>query len=173
MKLNLGCGADVLNPAEWINIDVNSTDSRVYTSNIELLADLKFSPMFTGPSGATIELINLLHDITKVKAHHVLEHVSDLDAVMKWIHQISANGAIIDIVVPLGGTLWAVANPDHKRQFNHYTFMYYCKGFETSDLGLFTGYEMIEQRLEDVGIHKFGGVDFQVGNLHTWLKVVK
>lgn len=176
MKLNLGCGLDVQDPNEWINVDRASNDDRVFKFDIDNLVTMwqsGYQPQKRTPPGLLESFFNITHDISYVKAHHILEHVRQLNLTMRWLHEVCTDGATLDIVVPVAGTLWGVANPDHVRQFNHYTFMYYCRGFQTSDLGLFTGFDMVEQKLEDVGIHKFGGMDFQVGNLHTWMKVVK
>lgn len=163
MRLNLGSGLDIKN-GDWINIDENFTEDIIkkYKHN-KLIKD------------------NLLHyiiqceqsSILEVKAYHVLEHVTNLDEVMKELYRICKNGAILDIVVPLANTLWAVANPNHKILFNHRTFQYYCKGFNTSDLGLFQNFEMIEQKIEREDDEWFDGIPWMVANLHVILRIIK
>lgn len=163
-KLNLGCGNDIKYDSYWINIDKESTDPFVYKMDIEKASkDVHYVRSF----GLDI------YDVDYVKAHHVLEHVSDLDSVMKWLHSVCVDGAIIDIVVPLANTLWDVANPDHKRRFNHKTFLYYTKDFTTSDLGLFRGFELVSQKLEREPDEEFQGINWIVANLHVILKVIK
>jgi predicted SAM-dependent methyltransferase len=153
-KLNLGCGNDVI--PGYINIDENSTDPRVIRRNIETY-------------------LPTLEDscVDAVKAHHVLEHVVDLDALMRHLHRVCINGSTVDIVVPLANTLWAVANPDHKRLFNHRTFQYYTEDFITSDLGLFKGFSIINQKIEREANEWFDGIEWIVANLHVWLRVNK
>lgn len=174
MKLNIGCGNNILDPKEWINIDKNSVDSRVYKYDIEEL--IKIPRYWDIPTvhleSPELRLLSILEEITEVRAYHVLEHIDNLDRLMKWLHGICAYGATIDIVVPLANTLWAVANPDHKRSFNHRTFQYYTKDFETSDLGLFRGFEIISQHIEREPDEWFEGVNWIVANLHIKLKVV-
>lgn len=154
MKLNLGCGNDVL--PDFVNIDENSDNPKVLKRDIE-----KYLP--------TIES----NSVDFIKAHHVLEHVADLDTLMRHLHRICVNGAEIDIVVPLANTLWAVANPDHKRLFNHRTFQYYTKDFMTSDLGLFRGFSIKKQKIEREQNEWFDGIEWIVANLHVWLVVEK
>lgn len=165
MKLNLGCGNDVQDPREWINIDKYSFNPDVYRLDIEDLITSYEVENSIAPL--------TLNSITHVKAHHVLEHVYDLTRTMKFIHAVCVNGAEIDIVVPLANTLWAVANPDHKILFNHRTFQYFSRDFITSDLGLFRGFDIISQTIERDHNEWFGGIEWIVANLHTKLAVVK
>jgi len=171
MKLNIGSGTVILDPKEWINIDKNNEDPLAFKLDVESLARSYFI-VYTG-NDQNPNVLTQLRDITEVRAHHVLEHVEDLDAVMRWIHTICVNGATLDIIVPLANTLWAVANPDHKRLFNHRTFQYYTKEFVTSDLGLFRGFEIISQKIEKEPDEWFEGIQWMVCNLHTKLKVIK
>lgn len=153
-KLNLGCGNDIL--SGFVNVDKNSEDTRVIKRDIQDF------------------LLSIDDDCVEfVKAHHVLEHVDDLDLVMKNLHRVCKNGSTIDIVVPLANTLWAVANPDHKRLFNHRTFQYYTTDFVTSDVGLFRGFTIVSQKIERQQNEWFDGIEWIVANLHTILKVVK
>lgn len=111
--------------------------------------------------------------ITEIVAHHSVEHLDDLNAGMREIHRICRAGTLIDIVVPLAHTLWDVANPEHRRRFNHLTFAYFCRGFETSDLGLFQGFEMVSQRLEREPNVSWEGIEWIVANVHSVLRVLK
>lgn len=153
-KLNLGCGNDVL--SGFINVDKYSDNPSVVKRDIEL-----YLP--TLPSNC----------IEFVKAHHILEHIKDLDLVMKHIHRICINDSKVDIIVPLANTLWDCGNPDHKRKFNHKTFLYYTRDFITSDIGLFRGFDLVSQHLEREPDEWFEGVNWIVANLHVILRVVK
>lgn len=154
LRLNLGCGSDILQG--FVNVDERSDDKRVTRKSLE-----EFIPTLDSNS------------VEFVKAHHVLEHVDDLDSVMMELHRVCCDGAILDIVVPLGNTLWDVANPDHKRRFNHKTFLYYSTDFQTSDVGLFRGYNIISQHIEREPNEWFEGIEWIVANLHVRLSVVK
>lgn len=153
-KLNLGCGNDII--PGFVNVDVNGTDPRIIPMSVE-------------------KFIVTVDDscVDFVKAHHVLEHVVDLDFVMKEIHRVCIKKAKVDIVVPLANTLWAVANPDHKRVFNHRTFQYYTEDFQTSDLGLFREFRIVSQKIEREPNEWFDGIEWLVANLHVILEVVK
>jgi ubiquinone/menaquinone biosynthesis C-methylase UbiE len=111
--------------------------------------------------------------VVEVRAHHVLEHVRDLDQVMRELHRVCGGGARLDILVPLANTLWAVANPDHRRLFNHRTFQYYTPEFVTSDAGLFRGFTIVAQTIEREPDEWFDGIQWMVANLHVVLQVVK
>ena len=153
-KLNLGCGNDIL--PGFINVDKYSDNPKVEKREVQ-----EYLP--TLPNNC----------IDFVKAHHVLEHIQDLDFVMQHIHRVCVNGSTIDIVVPLANTLWDCGNPDHKRKFNHKTFLYYTRDFITSDIGLFRGFDLVSQHLEREPDEWFEGVSWIVANLHVILRVVK
>lgn len=157
MKANLGCGNDII--PGWDNVD------KGYSHN---------SPEFVIAVDIETYLAGLPDNtLTHVKAHHVLEHIADLDSMMKELHRVCVSGATIDIVVPLANTLWAVANPDHKRIFNHRTFQYYTHDFDTSDLGLFRGFSIMSQKVDREPNEWFGGIEWIVANLRVMLEVVK
>lgn len=153
-KLNLGCGNTPLDG--YINIDKFPFSPDVINHDLE--------------SGLPEFIDN--DSVEYVLAHHVLEHVRNLDTLLKDIYRVCKNGAIIDIVVPLANTLWDVADPSHVRRFNHKTFEYYCKGFSTSyattALFIMEGQNVISEVSQ-----WFDGVEWKVANLHTILRVSK
>lgn len=161
VKLNLGSGNNLL--PDFINIDKDVV--------LPFPPEIKFLCRNIEEFIKTDEIKE--STVSFIKAYHILEHINDLDSVMKWIHKVCTNEATVDIVVPLANTLWSVANPDHKREFNHRTFQYYTKDFVTSDLGLFRGFEIVKQTIEREPNEWFGGIEWIVANLHTILKVVK
>lgn len=59
---------------------------------------------------------------TTIYAHHVLEHIRDLPAVMAELHRVSRPGARIEIVVPYYTCVGAFGDPTHVRFFTYYTF---------------------------------------------------
>lgn len=152
MRLNLGCGVAPIEGC--VNVD------RHRGPGVDIICDLTVLP-WPWQDG-TFE---------HVRAHHILEHMPDLTAVMREIHRVCRPEATVDIVVPYASTLWDVANPEHVRRFNHVTFQYYCSGFISSDLGLWPGYEMLRQKLEREQDQVFSGVTWMVADLAVLLRV--
>ena len=153
-KLNLGCGNTPLHG--HLNIDKYPVGLDVIEHDLE-----NGLPEFINDSSVDF-----------VIAHHVLEHITNLDLLLKDIYRVCINGATIDIIVPLANTLWDVADPSHVRRFNHKTFEYYCEGFSTSykTIPLFI---MVGQNAISEVSQYFDGIEWKVANLHTILKVSK
>lgn len=177
-KLNIGCGTVFLNPYEWLNIDMNSNNLDIWAVDIEHLANVVLNT-FSVSSGVENSMptkyvgVPLVDNFTFVKAHHILEHVTDLVLVMRLLHSMCKNDATIDILVPLAHSLWDVANPTHKIRFNHRTFTYFDKDYTFPDLGLFQKFSIVSQHLLREPDDWFEGISWQVANLHVILKVVK
>lgn len=85
--------------------------------------------------------VDVVHDIEKglpfkdnefdyVYTSHTLEHISNLDLVMKEIWRVAKPGALVEIIVPYWSFAGAVTNPDHKRVFTYNTFVYYSNKWE-------------------------------------------
>ena len=152
IKLNLGCGNTILDG--YINIDKKSSNTNV------MICDLENALPFDDNSTEYII------------AHHVLEHIINLDNIMHEIYRVCKNGSYIDVIVPMSGTLWAVADPSHVRQFNHKTFYYYSENFITSyDHPQY--FRIISQNLERDNDDVFENMVWKVANLHSVLMVVK
>jgi len=149
-KLNLGCGTVILDG--WENIDLIPLDDRVIRADIvKYVAGI---PM---------------NDVGEVRAHHILEHLEDLDSFMYDLGRVCFSGAKLDIVVPLANTLWAIADPTHKRFFNHRTFEYYCDGFSTS-YGRQRNFRLLHQMVVSEPNEWFDGIEWMVANLHVRLE---
>lgn len=158
IKANLGCGNTIL--SGWDNVDILYTDpanSPSWTVGMDVVDYVAGMPA---------------NMIEEVRAHHILEHIPDLERFMKELYTACANGAIIDIIVPVANTLWDVADPTHCRKFNHKTLQYYCKGFYTS-YERPQYFEMLSQHIERGPNEWFEGIEWIVANLHAKLKVVK
>lgn len=152
-KANLGCGRDLL--LGWDNVDhglgYKQSDNVINTDVLMYLSHLPFGYL------------------DEVKAHHILEHLPDLDYVMYELSRTCKSGAKIDIVVPLANTLWAVADPTHKTLFNHRTFEYYCTGFDTS-YGRDRLFKLVSRHIERSPDEWFEGIQWIVANLHVILE---
>lgn len=108
MKLNLGCGMDVLEG--YVNID------RVKLEGINIIHDLNSFPYPFEDN--TFE---------EIRARSIFEHLDNLQEVLEELWRISKSGTIIDIWVPHFASLGAFVDPTHKRFFTYYSFDYYCE----------------------------------------------
>ena len=116
-KLNLGCGE--FPKAGYVNVDFLSV------SKPDVRHDLNVFPYpFEDNSFDLIEL------------DHVLEHLEDPFAVIKELHRISVDGAVVKIAVPHFSR--GFTHPEHKRGFD-VSFPYY---FQKSFKGGFQGVEL-------------------------------
>lgn len=151
MKLNLGCGSTLKNG--FVNIDKIEHPEIMY-----------------------IDLENGLlgiedNSVDYIEAHHVLEHIVNFNNLILEIKRVCKPGARIDIIVPLGNTMWDIADPSHVRRFNHKTFEYYCDHFITS-YPTPKYFKMITQNLHREPNQWFQGIEWIVANLHVVLEVL-
>lgn len=108
LKLNLGCGRDILEG--YINLDV------IKLEGVNVVWDLnKFPYPFQD---------NYFDEIT---TKSVLEHLSDIQKTLEELWRISKPNAVINILVPHFASLGATIDPTHKLFFSYYSFDYYCK----------------------------------------------
>jgi len=61
-----------------------------------------------------------------IYAYHVLEHVADLDALVKEVARVLKPGGAFDVVVPHFSNAYYYSDPTHRRPFGLYTFSYYA-----------------------------------------------
>ncbi|GIU68450.1 MAG: hypothetical protein KatS3mg093_337 [Candidatus Parcubacteria bacterium] len=108
MKLNLGCGKDVLEG--WINCDI------IKTKGVNKVFDLnKFPYPFKTNS------------VDEVRMFHILEHLDDPDKVIRELWRICKGGAKVEIRVPHFSSPLAWGDLTHRRPFscwslNHYDY---------------------------------------------------
>lgn len=81
MKINLGSGYKRFEG--FLNIDDDPLVQPDYLVNVEE-AKLPFDD----------------NSIEEIKAHHILEHVSNFIPLMKELHRVAKHGCILDIIVP-------------------------------------------------------------------------
>jgi SAM-dependent methyltransferase len=112
-KLNLGCGADIRKG--YVNLDF------VNQPGVDVVYDMnKFPWPFKD------------NEFDEVYCSHVLEHVDNLEKVMKEIKRICRNSARIIIRTPHFSCGVSYRDPTHKRMFSYFTFDY----FEDEEYGL-------------------------------------
>jgi ubiquinone/menaquinone biosynthesis C-methylase UbiE len=120
-RLNLGCGPSPL--PGFLNVDTRAGDVWAVAERLP----------FKGGS------------LAAVHASHVLEHVFDLDRVMRELHRVLRPGGILEIRVPFG--LRSLYVPFHVHAFNLKSFDY----FTTQSSGMQGGpmFELLERRISD------------------------
>jgi ubiquinone/menaquinone biosynthesis C-methylase UbiE len=107
-KLNLGCGRDI-RPG-YLNLDLAKIPG------LDVVADLEKPLPFADDS------------FDEVFTSHVLEHVSDLFALLGELRRICRPGATIRIYVPHLSFFGAYTDPTHKRFFGYFSFDYFTEG---------------------------------------------
>jgi SAM-dependent methyltransferase len=110
VKLNLGCGTKLL--PGYINCDLsaNVTADRHF--------DLDHVPYPFADSS-----------VDEVLMDQVLEHLTDVVAVIQELHRILKPGGIVDIYVPYAKSDWAVSDPTHKHYFTERSMDYFTDNF--------------------------------------------
>lgn len=115
VRLNLGAGALV--EAGTYSVDIRDLPET------DVLADLE-APLDMLPDSS----------VSHINAHHVLEHVSDLDQLLDEMHRVLIAEGTIDIRVPHWANPLAYSDPTHVRFFGLYSFCYLAP-FELQPLG--------------------------------------
>lgn len=108
MKLNLGCGNNILEG--WVNLD-----------------HPRAVPFLPNPTGAELvghdidcPLLQLPFDdnsFEEIMARHVLEHVRNLLPLLQELHRVTEAGGKFLVAVPYGSADGAWADPTHVRAF--------------------------------------------------------
>ena len=101
-KLNLGCGIDIR--PDYLNVDINKGKGVDKTFNFDKIP-------YPLPD----------NQFDEVYVDNVLEHLTDLPAVINELHRICRNKAIIIIKVPYYNCKGAYDDPTHQHYFNRDT----------------------------------------------------
>jgi len=122
-RMNLGSGKDYL--AGWINVDINER------ANPDLVLDLSKPVQFPlTVQSATLGTLTLRDGcLETIYANNVLEHVSDLPALMTNGLTLLGDGGIFAIEVPYEGARTAWQDPTHVRALNENSWRYYTEWF--------------------------------------------
>jgi SAM-dependent methyltransferase len=108
LKLNIGCGQDVVPGYDGVDI--------VPGPNVRFVCDLETFPWtFEDDS------------VDEVLMDNILEHLSDTVRTMEEIHRILAPGGRAIIHVPYYNSYTAATDPTHKRLFSEDTMSYFTE----------------------------------------------
>jgi SAM-dependent methyltransferase len=107
LKLNIGCGTDT-RPC-YINLDI------AQLPGVDIVHDINM-PL---PFAAGV--------FTEILALDVLEHVTDLPAVMKELHRVLAPDGRLILKVPHFTSRNNYIDPTHKRMFSVFTFDFFAQ----------------------------------------------
>ncbi len=132
-KLNIGCGTDI--KKGYVNCDV------VKLPGVDVVFNLEKFP-WPFPDNSFKEII----------CSHILEHLSDFNAVINEIWRISEPGAKIKVYSPYYVGWSYAADPSHKTIFCYRTFDYYAvnpsrKARYRTDFGSTARFRILKRRI--------------------------
>ncbi|MEW6614150.1 MAG: methyltransferase domain-containing protein [Thermodesulfobacteriota bacterium] len=111
MKLNLGCGKDII--GEYINLDV------IYVKGVDVICNLNCFPY---------PFKNDVFD--EIYCNNILEHLNDVAKVMEELHRIGKSKGRVVIRAPHFTSQYAFADPTHKHYFTYESFDYFVSANE-------------------------------------------
>jgi len=109
MKLNIGCGADIL--SGWTNVDV------IDQNGVDIVFDLNAIPKLQLPIQDS--------SVKSILLSHVIEHLDRPLEIVQELWRIAENGCALVIRVPHGGHDEAWLDPTHKRPYFPRSFIYF------------------------------------------------
>lgn len=115
MKINIGCGNK--SQEDFFGIDLFPCKAVNIISDISKYIPIKNSV------------------IDEVYASHVIEHIFDITGLMKEIHRVCKNNAIITIITPHFSSIDSWRDPTHVHHLTYYSMMH----FEKKDTSHYTG----------------------------------
>jgi len=115
-QLNLGCGRKLM--PEAVNVDINPV------TGADLIHNLNQRPWPLPDS-----------HFDKIFAFDVIEHCTDVIAVMEEIHRVSRDGAVVSITTPHFSSANAYIDPTHRHRLSVQSFDYVTG---SNDLSFYT-----------------------------------
>jgi len=109
VDLELGCGPNKKN-SHAIGIDILEYDC------VDLVGDV-FDILHQVPSGS----------VNNIYTYHFLEHIAEIDKLIKEMHRILSNNGKIYAVVPHFSNPFYYSDLTHKTPFGLYSFAYYSE----------------------------------------------
>ena len=126
MKIDLGCGP--LRREGHLGLDLRPVPG------VNVVCDITCVPLKSSSCEA-------------VFASNVLEHIEALIPAMEEMYRVCRDGAVVEIVVPYQYSDLATSAPDHIRQFNEDSFLYFCPtawGPVSRSYGFKTDFHLVE-----------------------------
>lgn len=115
MKLNLGCGKNILKGNDWVNVD------SVKLEGVDIVADLDDC------HNTPLQFVD--NSIDEFLASHLIEHLNNPLPFMQELHRIAKPNAKAVFRVPYGSSDDAFEDPTHKRQYFLQSFGYFSQPF--------------------------------------------
>lgn len=109
INIELGCGPNKKNP-DSIGIDILEYDC------VDIIGDI-FEVLNQIPSGS----------VENIYTYHFLEHITDIDFLIKEMHRVLIKGGKLKAVVPHFSNPFYYSDLTHKVSFGLYSFAYYSE----------------------------------------------
>ena len=133
VRVELGCGPRKLHP-EALGIDA------IDAAGVDLVGD-------------ATEALRLFPDasVQCVSSSHFLEHVADLDALLREVARVLMDGGELEATVPHFSNPYFYSDPTHTRAFGLYSFSYLARGGrftrQVPNYGRDYGFELVDVAL--------------------------
>lgn len=155
--LDLGCGEYKINDKAY-GVDIRRTSSVNVVCNIESNLPFKY------------ESVDIVY------CRHVLEHIGDLETLLKEITRILKRDGKIVIIVPHFSNSLAYSDYTHRRFFGYYTFDYFSstksKYWNVPRYRDDIRFRILKKRLIFRNIPLLGHIFEFIFNSHEWLAYV-
>jgi len=115
MKLNVGCGKDIREGADWLNLD------SVALPGVDIVHDLE--------TCATDRIPQPDDSIEEFLLAHIIEHIRNVLPMMQELHRVAVPGAKMLIRCPYGSSDDAFEDPTHVRPYFLNSFGYFSQPF--------------------------------------------
>lgn len=129
MKLNLGSGT-TKQKKDWINLDI------IGQKGVDVVHNLNQIPYPFRDNEAE-----------EISAEHILEHLPDIIAVMKELHRICKNGALIWIKVPYFRHQNCYDEPTHAHFFTERSFSFFTRSEPNNYCDITGEFELMESTM--------------------------
>lgn len=139
LRLNLGCGGKRV-PGH-LGVD------RYPTPAVDVIADLGAALPFADGAAESILLDN------------VIEHVTDIPALMREMHRVAAHGATLVIRTPHFTSLSSWRDPTHVHHLSYFSLDHFTRAQVAHYTSAGRAFEIVSRRLS------FGGVMGNIGRL--------
>lgn len=125
-KLHIGCGKDIM--SGYVNLDV------VRLPGVDVVHDINEGLPFNDGQ------------FKKIVGKHIIEHVDNIEYVMKELYRILKPGGVLILETPHFTYSNAYVDPTHKQFFAYKSFTYFVDG-EDKNYYFDYGFESVEIRL--------------------------